>query len=181
VAVTPVAYSSDMGTRLTLYFRKLLTPKVILQAYQETPVFNWLRRDNKRPVDAAGNWDIPVSNAGTPIGGEFDGWDPGSTDNIETSTTARTRRAYYYEPVRCAKTEKWDTQGGESLMRILAHRLEMGMKRLQTKLGGHVVATSQASSTVRSTRSGRPRPTARAARSRPRVRRTWRRWRGRCR
>lgn len=146
MAVTPVAYSSDMGTRLTLFYRKLLTREVINQAYTETPVFNWLQRDNKRPTDSAGNWDIPVSNAGDPLGGEFDGWDSGSTAGIETATTARTRRAYYYEPVRCAKTEKWDTQGGEALARIQAHRLEMGMLRIRTKMQAHATATSQASS-----------------------------------
>lgn len=146
MAVTPVTYSSDLGTRLTLFYRKLLTREVINQAYAETPFFNWIQRDNKRPVDAAGNWDIPVSNAGDPLGGEFDGWDSGNTNGIETATTARSRRAYYYEPVRCAKTEKWDTHGGESLARIQAHRVEMAMLRLRTKLSTHVTATAQASS-----------------------------------
>jgi hypothetical protein len=146
MTVVAATTSDSWNTRLTLFYRKLLTREIIDQNYANTATFNHFKRNNKRATDAAGNWDVPVSNAGSPLGGEFSGWTPTSVAGIETATTARTQAAFYYEPVRAAKTEIWTTKGGESLARILAHRTSMAMKRMMTKLQSHIVATSQASS-----------------------------------
>lgn len=135
-------YSTGMTQDLMAYLRYIVRSDPVEQAYKESTALTLME---KRGVKAEGNYiEVPVSYAGSAVGGFYDDNTALSTEDVESGAVATYELAAKAEPARMSHIAELKTKGSQALFDAWAFRVKQAKMRLRMQLATDFFAASKA-------------------------------------